>query len=153
MKSGLNNGPLLGYPMESVKVRLMDGSFHSVDSDALSFQIAAGIAFREACKKAKAMLLEPIMRFEIITPNESMGEVTSDLHKRRGHVESVESRIGNAVIHGRVPLAEMFGYVTTLRSITSGRATCMLEFLQYAPAPQEVMDEVLFKIRGYVPVY
>jgi len=153
LKSGMSNGPIIGFPMENVKVRLLDGAFHSVDSDALSFQIAAGIAFREATKKAKAVLLEPVMRFEIITPNESMGEVTSDIHKRRGHVESVESRIGNAVIHGKVPLAEMFGYVTTLRSITSGRATCMLEFSQYAPAPQEVMDEVLFKIRGYVPVY
>ena len=153
LKSGMSNGPVIGFPMESIKVRLLDGAFHSVDSDALSFQIAAGIAFREATKKAKAVLMEPIMRFEIITPNESMGEVTSDLHKRRGHVEHVDSRIGNAVIHGRVPLAEMFGYVTTLRSITSGRATCMLEFLQYAATPQDVMNEVLFKIRGYVPVY
>ncbi len=153
LKSGMSNGPIIGFPMESIKVRLLDGAFHSVDSDALSFQIAAGIAFREATKKAKAVIMEPIMRFEIITPNESMGEVTSDIHKRRGHVENVESRIGNAVIHGKVPLAEMFGYVTTLRSITSGRATCMLEFSQYSPAPQEVMDEVLFKIRGYVPVY
>jgi len=153
LKSGMSNGPLIGFPMESIKVRLLDGAFHSVDSDALSFQIAAGIAFREATKKAKTVLMEPIMRFEIITPNESMGEVTSDIHKRRGHVENVESRIGNAVIHGKVPLSEMFGYVTTLRSITSGRATCMLEFLQYSPAPKEVMDEVLFKIRGYVPVY
>ena len=153
LKSGLSNGPIIGFPMESIKVRLLDGAFHSVDSDALSFQIAAGIAFREATKKAKAVLMEPIMKFEIITPNESMGEVTSDLHKRRGHVEHIDSRIGNAVIHGRVPLAEMFGYVTTLRSITSGRATCMLEFLQYSATPQEIMNEVLFKIRGYVPVY
>ena len=153
LKSGLNNGPLLGYPMESIKVRLMDGSFHSVDSDALSFQIAAGIAFREACKKAKAKLLEPIMRFEIITPNEYVGEVSSDLNKRRGHVSDIDSRNTDQVIHGRVPLAEMFGYVTTLRSLTSGRATAMLEFLQYDIIPQEIMDEVLYKIRGYVPVY
>ncbi|MEI6889506.1 MAG: elongation factor G [Bacteroidales bacterium] len=153
LKSGMSNGPVIGFPIESVKVRLLDGAFHSVDSDALSFQIAAGIAFREATRKAKAILMEPLMRFEIVTPNESMGEVTSDIHKRRGHVDNVESRLGNAVIHGKVPLAEMFGYVTTLRSITSGRATCMLEFSQYSQTPQDVMDEVLFKIRGYVPVY
>jgi elongation factor G len=153
LKSGLSNGPIIGFPMESVKVTLLDGAFHSVDSDPLSFQIAAGIAFREATRKAKSILMEPVMKFEIVSPNESMGEVTSDLHKRRGHVEHVESRIGNAVIQGKVPLAEMFGYVTTLRSITSGRGTCMLEFSHYAPTPKEVMDEVLFKIRGYVPVY
>jgi elongation factor G len=152
-KAALSNGPIIGFPIESIKVRLLDGSYHSVDSDALAFQVAAGIAFREASRKAKAVLMEPVMRFEIITPNEYMGEVTSDLHKRRGQVEHVDSRIGNAVIHGKVPLAEMFGYVTTLRSITSGRATSMLEFSHYAPTPKEVMDEVLFKIRGYVPVY
>lgn len=153
LKSGLNNGPLLGYAMESVKVRLIDGSFHSVDSDALAFQIAAGIAFREACKKAKAVLMEPMMRFEIVTPHEYVGEVTSDLNKRRGHVHDIETRMTDQVIHGRVPLAEMFGYVTTLRSLTSGRATSMLEFSNFEIIPQEIMDEVLYKIRGYVPVY
>jgi elongation factor G len=147
------NGPIIGFPMESIKVRLIDGSYHSVDSDPLAFQVAAGIAFKEACKKAKAVLLEPVMKFEIVTPSEYMGEVTSDLNKRRGHVESVENRIGNQVIHGRVPLAEMFGYVTVLRSITSGRAVSMLEFSHYEPTPQDVMNDALFKIRGYVPVY
>ncbi len=157
IEKGLNiammNGPIIGFPMEGVKVRLIDGSYHSVDSDPLAFQVAAGIAFREACKKAKAVLLEPVMKFEIITPSEYMGEVTGDLNKRRGHVESVESRIGNQVIHGKVPLAEMFGYVTMLRSITSGRATSMLEFSHYQATPQDVMNEALYKIRGYVPVY
>jgi len=153
LKAAMTNGPIIGFPMESIKVRLIDGSYHSVDSDALSFQIAAGIAFKEACRKAKAVLLEPVMKFEIITPSEYMGEVTSDISKRRGHVEEVESRIGNQVIRGRVPLAEMFGYVTTLRSLTSGRATEMLEFSQYAITPQEIQNEVLFKIRGYVPAY
>jgi elongation factor G len=153
LRTAMQNGPIVGFPMESVKVRLMDGSYHSVDSDALSFQIAAGIAFKEACKKSKAVLLEPVMKYEIVTPNEYMGEVTSDLSKRRGHVEEVEARIGNAIIHGKVPLAEMFGYVTVLRSMTSGRATSTLEFLRYEATPQEVMDDVLFKIRGYVPVY
>jgi elongation factor G len=147
------NGPIIGYPMESIKVRLIDGSFHSVDSDALAFQIAAGIAFREACKKARATLLEPIMRFEIVTPSEYMGDVTGDLNKRRGQVEEVQSRITDQVIHGKVPLSEMFGYVTALRSVSSGRATCMLEFSHFGAIPQEIMNDVLYKIRGYVPSY
>ncbi len=153
LKAAITNGPIIGFPIESVKVRLIDGSFHSVDSDALSFQIAAGIAFREASRKAKAVIMEPIMKFEVITPSEYMGEVTGDITKRRGQVADVESRIGNQVIRGRVPLAEMFGYVTTLRSLTSGRATEMLEFLKYDNTPKEIQDEVLYKIRGYVPAY
>ncbi len=151
LKMAMMNGQLVGFPMESIRVRLLDGSFHPVDSDALSFEVAAGLAFREACKKAKIVLLEPIMRFEIVTPIEYMGEVTGDLTKRRGQVEEVDSRIGNQVIHGKVPLAEMFGYVTTLRSLTSGRATSMLEFSHYQLTGPEVMDDVLFKLRGYVP--
>ena len=153
LKSAMMNGPIIGYPMESVKVRLIDGSFHSVDSDALAFQIAAGIAFRNACKKAKAALLEPIMRFEIVTPSEYMGDITGDLNKRRGQVEEVQSRITDQVILGKVPLSEMFGYVTTLRSVSSGRATCMLEFSHFGAIPQEIMNDVLYKIRGYVPAY
>jgi elongation factor G len=153
LKAAMTNGPIIGFPLESVKVRLIDGSYHSVDSDPLSFQVAAGIAFREAARKAKAVIMEPVMKFEIITPSEYMGEVTGDITKRRGHVEEVESRIGNQVIRGRVPLAEMFGYVTTLRSLTSGRATEMLEFYKYDVTPKEIQDEVLYKIRGYVPVY
>ena len=153
LKAAITNGPIVGFPIESVKVRLIDGSFHAVDSDALSFQVAAGIAFREASRKAKSVIMEPIMKFEIITPSEYMGEVTGDITKRRGQVSEVESRIGNQVIRGRVPLAEMFGYVTTLRSLTSGRATEMLEFFKYDNTPKEIQDEVLYKIRGYVPVY
>ena len=153
LRSAMTNGPIIGFPIESVKVKLLDGSYHSVDSDSNAFQIAAGIAFRAASRKAKAIILEPLMRFEVVTPSEYMGEVTSDITKRRGHVEAVESRIGNQVIRGCVPLAEMFGYVTTLRSLTSGRATEMLEFLRYEATPKEIQDEVLYKIRGYVPVY
>ena len=152
LKMAMMNGPLVGFPMESIRVRLLDGSYHSVDSDALSFEVAASLAFREACKKAKIVMLEPIMRFEIVTPIEYMGEVTGDLTKRRGQVEEVDSRIGNQVIHGKVPLAEMFGYVTTLRSLTSGRATSMLEFSEYRSTPPEVMNDILFKLRGYVPI-
>jgi len=153
LKSAILNGPIIGFPVESIKVRLKDGSYHTVDSDALSFQVAASIAMKEALKKAKAVLMEPVMKFEVITPGEYLGEVTSDLNKRRGQVEQVESRIHHVVIQGHVPLAEMFGYVTTLRSLTSGRATSTLEFAYYSATPQEIMDEVLFKIRGYVPVY
>ncbi|MEI7898536.1 MAG: elongation factor G [bacterium] len=153
LKAAMTNGPIVGFPMESVKVRLIDGSYHSVDSDALSFQVAAGIAFREASKKARVVIMEPIMKFEVVTPSEYMGEVTGDITKRRGQVEEVESRIGNQVIRGRVPLAEMFGYVTTLRSLSSGRATEMLEFYKYDITPKEIQDEVLYKIRGYVPAY
>jgi elongation factor G len=153
LKSAVTNGPIIGFPIESVKVKLVDGSTHPVDSDALSFEIAAAIAFREASRKTKAVIMEPIMRFEINTPSEYMGEVTGDITKRRGHVEEVESRIGNQVIRGHVPLAEMFGYVTTLRSLTSGRATEMLEFSRYSNTPKEIQNEVLYKIRGYVPVY
>ncbi|MEI7664244.1 MAG: elongation factor G, partial [Bacteroidota bacterium] len=153
LKAAMTNGPIVGFPMDSVKVRLIDGSYHSVDSDQLSFQVAAGIAFKEASRKAKVVIMEPIMKFEIITPSEYMGEVTGDITKRRGQVEEVESRIGNQVIRGRVPLAEMFGYVTTLRSLSSGRATEMLEFFKYDITPREIQDEVLYKIRGYVPAY
>jgi elongation factor G len=153
LKAAMTNGPLVGFPIESVRVKLMDGSYHSVDSDALSFQVAASIALKEAFRKAKAVILEPIMKYEIITPSEYMGEVTGDITKRRGHVQEVESRIGNQVIRGKVPLAEMFGYVTVLRSLTSGRATEMLEFSQYAAMPADIQNEVLFKIRGYVPIY
>ena len=153
LKAAMTNGPIVGFPMDSVKVRLIDGSYHSVDSDQLSFQVAAGIAFREASRKAKVVILEPIMKFEVITPSEYMGEVTGDITKRRGQVEEVDSRLGNQVIRGRVPLAEMFGYVTTLRSLSSGRATEMLEFLKYDITPNEIQDEVLYKIRGYVPAY
>jgi elongation factor G len=153
LRSAMTNGPIVGFPLESIKVRLIDGSYHSVDSDALAFQVAAGIAFKEASKKAKAVIMEPVMKFEIITPSEYMGDVTGDITKRRGQVEEVESRIGNQVIRGRVPLAEMFGYVTTLRSLSSGRATEMLEFFKYDITPKEIQDEVLYKIRGYVPAY
>ena len=153
LKAGLQNGPVIGYPMESIKVRLIDGSFHSVDSDALAFQIAAGIALKEATRKANAVLMEPVMRFEIVTPSQYLGDITGDLNKRRGQVEEVQTRMTDQVILGKVPLAEMFGYVTSLRSMTSGRATCMLEFSHYGATPPEVMNEVLFKMRGYIPLY
>jgi len=152
IRNAMQNGVLVGFPMESVKVTLLDGSTHPVDSDALAFEVAAGHAFREACKKAKSTLLEPIMRFEVVTPYENVGDVTGDMTRRRGQIDHIDSRLDQQVISGRVPLAEMFGYVTTLRSLTSGRATSTMEFSHYDITPQAVMDDVLYKIRGYVPI-
>ena len=146
------NGPMAGFGMENLKVRLFDGSFHPVDSDALSFEIAAQQGFREACKKANPILLEPIMKLEIITPDIYVGDISSDLNKRRGHLENVISRIGFQILNGKVPLAEMFGYVTSLRTLSSGRATSNLEFSHYAEVPEDLMEEILYKIRGYYTI-
>ncbi|MFA6260363.1 MAG: elongation factor G [Bacteroidia bacterium] len=144
----MKNGVLAGYAVESLKVRLFDGSFHAVDSDALSFEIAAKIAFKEASRKAKPVLLEPIMKIEVLTPEENMGDVIGDLNKRRGHLEGMDTRAGSQVIKAKVPLAEMFGYVTQLRTLTSGRATSTMEFSHYAEAPRNVQEEVMAKVQG-----
>ncbi|MBM3434713.1 MAG: elongation factor G, partial [Bacteroidetes bacterium] len=149
-KSAMSNGVLLGYPVENLKVKLLDGSYHSVDSDALSFEVAAGLAFRTACKKANPVILEPIMKLEVDTPDLYVGDVTSDLNKRRGHVMHIESKIGYQAIKALVPLAEMFGYVTQLRTITSGRATYSLEFSHYEQTPNDVKESVMYKIKGYL---
>jgi elongation factor G len=149
-KSAMSNGVLLGFPLESLKVRLIDGSHHPVDSDQLAFEIAAGLAFKAACKKAAPTLLEPIMRLEVVTPDIYLGDITSDLNKRRGHVDDVTSKTGSQVVRAKVPLAEMFGYVTALRTIASGRATSSLEFSHYAPTPKDVTESVMYKIRGYL---
>ena len=149
-KSAMTNGVLLGFALNNLKVRLVDGSFHPVDSDALSFEIASGIAFREACKKANPVLLEPIMKLEVDTPDLYVGDVTSDLNKRRGHVVHIESKVGYQAIKAIVPLAEMFGYVTILRTITSGRATYSLEFSHYEQPPHQVQENVIYKIKGYL---
>jgi len=144
----MKNGVLAGYAVESLKVRLFDGSFHAVDSDALSFEIAAKIAFKEASRKAKPVLLEPIMKIEVLTPEENMGDVIGDLNKRRGQLEGMDTRAGSQVIKAKVPLAEMFGYVTQLRTLTSGRATSTMEFSHYAEAPRNVQEEVMAKVQG-----
>ncbi len=149
-KAAMSNGVLLGFPMENLKVRLLGGSYHTVDSDQLAFEIVANKAFREACKKAKPVVLEPIMKLEVVTPDIYLGDITSDLNKRRGHVENVESKVRYQIVKAKVPLAEMFGYVTTLRTITSGRATSSLEFSNYAAAPKEVQENVIYKIKGYL---
>ncbi len=149
-KTAMTNGVLLGFPLENLKVRLIDGSFHSVDSDPLAFEIAAGMAFREACKKALPVLLEPIMKLEVDTPDLYVGDVTSDLNKRRGHVFSIDTKMGYQAVKALVPLSEMFGYVTVLRTFTSGRATYSLEFSHYEEAPHDIKENVFYKIKGYL---
>lgn len=152
-KSAMVNGVLAGFQMVSLKVRLIDGNHHSVDSDALSFEVAAGMAFRESCKKAGPVLLEPIMKVVVTTPDQYVGEVSSDLNKRRGQLEGLSTVNRLQEIKARAPLAEMFGYVTTLRTLTSGRGNANLEFLHYAELPREILDDVLYNIKGYVVNY
>lgn len=148
-KEAMKNGPLAGFPVDSLQVELVDGSFHPVDSDQLSFEIAGRQAFREACAKAKPILLEPVMHVEVVTPEDYMGDVIGDLNKRRGQVEGMESRpTGDRVVKANVPLSEMFGYVTVLRTITSGRATSSMEFSHYAETPKNVAADVLEKMKG-----
>jgi len=147
-KAAMDNGVLAGYPLTSLKVRLIDGSFHAVDSDALSFEIAGRSAYREALPKCKPVLLEPIMKIEILTPEENMGDVIGDMNRRRGQLQGMDTRAGSQVIKAMVPLSEMFGYVTQLRTITSGRATSTMEFDHYEPAPRNVQDEVVAKSKG-----
>jgi elongation factor G len=147
-ETSMTTGVLAGYPMTNMKVRVFDGSYHDVDSDAMSFEICAKSAFREAGRKAKPILLEPIMRVEVLTPDQYMGDVTGDLNRRRGILEGMDSRANLQVIKAKVPLSEMFGYVTQLRSLSSGRATSTMEFSHYAPAPNNIAEEVIAKVKG-----
>lgn len=147
--TAMTNGPIAGFKVDGLKVRIIDGSTHPVDSDALAFEVAAIIGCKEAMKKAKALLLEPIMKLEVMVPETYIGDVSGDLNKRRAQVSNVESKIGEQIIHATVPMAEMFGYVTRLRTLTSGRGTANLEFSHYAPLPENMVAGVLLKIRGY----
>jgi len=147
-KEAMKNGVLAGYPMDSLKVELNDGSFHAVDSDALSFEVAAKMAYRHALPKCNPVLLEPIMKLEVVTPEENMGDIVADLNRRRGMMKGMDDRAGAKVVKADVPLSEMFGYVTTLRTISSGRASSTMEFSHYADAPRNVADEVIKKVKG-----
>ena len=151
-ESAMGTGVLAGYPVESMKIRVFDGSFHAVDSDAMSFELAAKAGFRHAGAKAKPTLLEPIMKIEVTTPDQYMGDVTGDLNRRRGMMEGMDSRNNAQVIKAKVPLSEMFGYVTQLRSLSSGRATSTMEFSHYTPAPNNVSEEVIAKNKGKVKI-
>ena len=149
--TAMRNGVLAGYPLDQLKVTVIDGSFHPVDSDQLSFEVCAIQAFKKACEKAKPVLLEPIMKIEVVTPEESMGDVISDLNKRRGQVEGMESsRSGARIVKAKAPLAEMFGYVTSLRTITSGRATSTMTFSHYAEVSTAIAKQVLTEAQGRV---
>ena len=147
-KMAMANGVLAGFPLNSMKVRLYDGSYHDVDSDALSFELCAQIAFKAAAKQAAPVLLEPIMKLTVITPEENMGDVIGDLNRRRGQVEGMDDKGGAKVVNSKVPLSEMFGYITDLRTITSGRATSTMEFYAFENAPKNISEEVISNING-----
>ncbi len=147
-KEAMKNGPLAGFEMDSMKVTLKDGSFHAVDSDSLSFELAAKLGYKAAAKAARAVLMEPIMKLEVLTPEENMGDVVGDLNRRRGQVNNMDDRAGAKVIKAEVPLSEMFGYVTALRTLSSGRATSTMEFSHYAETPSNIAEEVIKAAKG-----
>jgi len=149
-EQSMGTGVLASYPVDNMKVRIFDGSFHQVDSDSMSFELCAKAGFREAARKAKPVLLEPIMKVEVVTPDQYMGDVTGDLNRRRGMLEGMDSRNNAQVIKAKVPLSEMFGYVTQLRSMSSGRASSTMEFSHYTPAPNGIAEEVIAKVKGKV---
>ena len=148
-KEAMQNGVLAGYPMDSMKVTVIDGSAHPVDSDQLSFEVCAKIGFKSACRKAAPVLLEPIMKLEVVTPDAYVGDVTGDLNRRRGILESIDAKVGAQAIHAKVPLEQMFGYVTALRTITSGRATSTMEFSHYQEVAPNLQEEILKNKNNY----
>jgi elongation factor G len=149
-KDSMKNGVLAGYVVDAMKVTLLDGSYHDVDSDALSFEVCARMAYREAVKKCSPVLLEPIMKLEVVTPEINMGDVVGDLNRRRGIMKGMDDRAGSKVVKADVPLSEMFGYVTQLRTITSGRATSSMEFSHFIEAPRNVAEAIIAKVQGKV---
>ncbi|MBN2615489.1 MAG: elongation factor G [Bacteroidales bacterium] len=149
-EAAMQNGVLAGFPLERMSVRLFDGSFHPVDSDQLSFEMAAKLGFKTAARKAKSVLLEPIMKLEVVTPDDYLGDVTGDLTRRRAILEDITAKIGFQQVKAKVPLSEMFGYVTSLRTLSSGRATSTMEFYNYQPAPDSIAEAVINKVKGIV---
>ncbi|MBL4904613.1 MAG: elongation factor G [Flavobacteriaceae bacterium] len=147
-KMAMKNGPLAGFEMDTMKITLKDGSFHAVDSDALSFELAAKLGYKAAAKAAGAVILEPIMKMDVVTPEDYMGDIVGDLNRRRGQVNAMDDRAGAKVVKADVPLAQMFGYVTTLRTLSSGRATSTMEFSHYAETPSNISEEVITKAKG-----
>jgi len=148
IKEALTRGVLAGYPIDDVKVELYDGSYHDVDSSEMAFKIAGSMAFQDAAKRARPVLLEPVMRVEVVVPKDYMGDVMGNLASRRGQIQSQEDRGGTQIISARVPLSEMFGYATDLRSRTQGRATYSMHFDRYEPAPANVSEEVVARMQG-----
>ena len=147
-KEAMKNGPLAGFEMDAMKVTLHDGSFHPVDSDSLSFEIAAKLGYKESAKAAKSVIMVPIMKLEALTPEENMGDIVGDLNRRRGQVNSMDDRAGAKVVRAEVPLSEMFGYVTSLRTLSSGRATSTMEFSHYAETPSHISESVIAEVNG-----
>ena len=147
-RDSMKNGPLAGFEVDSMKVTLKDGSFHPVDSDSLSFELAAKLGFKESARAARAVIMEPIMKLEVLTPEENMGDIVGDLNRRRGQVNSMDDRAGSKVVKAEVPLSEMFGYVTSLRTLSSGRATSTMEFDHYAETPTNISEGVIAEIKG-----
>jgi len=147
-REAMKNGPLAGFEMDAMKVTLHDGSFHPVDSDSLSFEIAAKLGYKESAKAAKSVIMEPIMKLEALTPEENMGDIVGDLNRRRGQVNSMDDRAGSKVVRAEVPLSEMFGYVTSLRTLSSGRATSTMEFSHYAETPSSISESVIAEVNG-----
>ena len=147
-RDSMKNGPLAGFEVDAMKVTLKDGSFHPVDSDSLSFELAAKLGFKESARAARAVIMEPIMKLEVLTPEENMGDIVGDLNRRRGQVNSMDDRAGSKVVRAEVPLSEMFGYVTSLRTLSSGRATSTMEFDHYAETPSNISEVVIAEIKG-----
>ena len=147
-KQAMSNGPLAGFEIDAIKVTLTDGSFHPVDSDSLSFELAAKMGYKSAAKAAGAVIMEPIMKLEVLTPEENMGDIVGDLNRRRGQVNSMDDRAGSKVVKANVPLSEMFGYVTSLRTLSSGRATSTMEFSHYEQTPSNISEAVIAEVKG-----
>jgi elongation factor G len=147
-REAMKNGPLAGFELDAMKITLEDGSFHPVDSDSLSFELAAKLGFKVSAKAAKAVIMEPIMKLEVLTPEENMGDIVGDLNRRRGQVNSMDDRAGSKVVRAEVPLSEMFGYVTSLRTLSSGRATSTMEFSHYAETPSNISESVIADVNG-----
>ena len=147
-KDAMTNGPLAGFELDSMKITLEDGSFHPVDSDSLSFELAAKLGFKESAKASRPVIMEPIMKLEVLTPEENMGDIVGDLNRRRGQVNSMDDRAGSKVVKAEVPLSEMFGYVTALRTLSSGRATSTMEFSHYAETPSNISEGVIAEVNG-----
>jgi elongation factor G len=147
-KDSMTNGPLAGFEVDAMKITLKDGSFHPVDSDSLSFELAAKMGFKASAKTARAVIMEPIMKLEVLTPEENMGDIVGDLNRRRGQVNNMDDRAGAKVVKAEVPLSEMFGYVTSLRTLSSGRATSTMEFSHYAETPSNISETVIAEVKG-----
>jgi elongation factor G len=151
VKEAAETGVLAGYPMVDVRVALTDGSYHEVDSSEMAFKIAGSMGFKEACRKAKPVLLEPVMDVEVVCPEEYMGAVVGDLNSRRGRIVSMEARAGAQLIRASVPLGQMFGYATDVRSMTQGRATYTMQFARYEEVPRAIAEEIVAKVAGKAP--